>query len=614
MNKKQKKLLYRILTAVVLFAAAKIMGTWWQMAEILLLLSAYIVVGYDVIRSAVGGILRGQVFDENFLMVLATLGAWATGEYHEAVFVMIFYQIGDLFEKYAVGKSRNSISELMEICPETAYVLRDGERVEVGPEEVSIGEMIRVSPGEKIPLDGIVREGTASVDTSALTGESMPRDLQAGDRAISGTVNLTGVLTIEVTKEYSESTVSKILEMVEDAADHKARTENFITRFARVYTPLVVIAAVVLAFLPPLLTGQPFSGWIHRALIFLVISCPCALVISVPLGFFGGIGGASRHGILIKGSNYLETLAGVDTVVMDKTGTMTEGHFSVTEVYAETFDKEQLLKAAAYAECYSNHPISVSIKEAYGREILQETVTDVKEIAGLGITAKVAGRRVAVGNAQLMRQVNSTPMQTAGEGTIVHVAVEQQYAGYIRISDTIKEDADAAIKALHKVGIRKTVMLTGDREETARKVAGTLGIDEVRAELLPQDKVQCLEEILSDNQGRTAYVGDGINDAPVLARADVGIAMGALGADAAIEAADVVIMDDKPSQIAVAIRIARKTLKIVKQNIVFALGVKALVLVLGAMGYANMWMAVFADVGVSVIAILNSMRAMYLKK
>lgn len=614
MTKKLKKLLYRIIISIVLFAAAKVTGHWWPVTEVLLLMAAYITAGYDVIISAVGGILRGQVFDENFLMVLATFGAWATGEYQEAVFVMIFFQIGDLFEKYAVGKSRNSISELMEICPDVAYVLRNGNREEVDPEEVSIGDMIIVSPGEKIPLDGIVREGSASVDTAALTGESMPRDLKAGDPAVSGTMNLSGVLTIEVTKEFGESTVSKILEMVENAADNKAKTENFITRFARIYTPLVVICALLLAVLPPLFTGQPWAEWIHRALIFLVISCPCALVISVPLGFFGGIGGASRAGILIKGSNYLEALARVDTVVMDKTGTLTEGSFHVAEICAERFGEAQLLELTAHAEGYSNHPISKSIQESYGQSIDHSRVHDVEEIAGYGIVAFVDQCQVAVGNEKLMQKMGCEAAPVDADGTVVHVAVDGRYAGYIRITDRIKSDARDAVREMHAIGIRNTVMLTGDRQVTAETVAGELKIDEVRAELLPQDKVQCLEAIIGEAKNGVAYVGDGINDAPVLARADVGIAMGAMGADAAIEAADVVIMDDKPSQIATAVRIARKTMGIVKQNIIFALGIKGLVLVLGALGIANMWMAVFADVGVSVIAILNSMRALRLTK
>lgn len=610
MNRKQKKLLVRIIAAVVLFIAAKLIGLAWLPVEIALLLAAYVTAGYDVVWSALRGILRGQVFDENFLMVLATFGALATGEYQEAVFVMIFYQIGDLFEKYAVGKSRSSISELMEICPDTAFALRNGEKVEVDPEEVSVGEMIVVSPGEKIPLDGMIREGTASVDTAALTGESLPRTLREGDAAISGFVNLSGVLKIEVTKEFGESTVSKILELVENAADSKAKTENFITRFARVYTPAVVLAAVLLTLVPPLVTGQPFSEWLHRALIFLVISCPCALVISVPLGFFGGIGGASRAGILIKGSNYLEALSKVNTVVMDKTGTVTEGSFAVTKICPVDMSEETLLEWAAMAESYSSHPISVSIRNAYEGVVDLTRVSEVEEIAGHGIQARVDGHEVVAGNTKLMQRFGYLVDTVNDEGTIVYIAVDQRYAGYICINDRVKPDAEKAIEALHQVGVSRTVMLTGDRRPAAEKVASELGIDEVHAELLPADKVSCIENLIQEKQGCVAYMGDGINDAPVLARADVGIAMGAMGADAAIEAADIVIMDDHPSKVATAIRIARRTMVIVKENIVFALGIKAIVLIMGAFGVATMWEAVFADVGVSVIAILNSMRAL----
>ena len=613
MTKKQKKALLRILAAAVLFAAGLLIPARLSYVRLGVFIAAYLCVGIDVLREAVEHILHGQVFDENFLMGLATLGAWAIGEYPEAVSVMLFYQIGELFQSYAVGKSRRSIAELMDIRPDKATVVRAGAELVVDPETVAVGETVVVRPGEKIPLDGIVLEGSSSLNTAALTGESAPRDVEKGDSVVSGCINTNGVLRIRTTRAFGESTVSKILDLVENASSQKARTENFITRFARIYTPAVVGAAVLLAVLPPLFLGGGWSAWIRRALIFLVISCPCALVISVPLSFFGGIGGASRRGVLVKGSNYLEALARTDTVVFDKTGTLTKGTFQVTAVHPEKMPEKELLRIAAFAEGYSDHPISQSLKAAYKGELDPRRVERVNEIAGQGVSAMVDKRRVLVGNVKLMAANEvALPPEDDCRGTVIHVAVDGVYAGHILISDQLKEQSRGAVAALKREGVRRTVMLTGDSDAVAAKVAQQLGLDEYHAGLLPQDKVARVESMLAepDRQGRLAFVGDGINDAPVLARADVGIAMGALGSDAAIEAADIVLMNDDPADIALAMRIAKKTLTIVLKNIVFALGVKLLVLVLGALGAATMWEAVFADVGVSVIAILNAMRAM----
>jgi Cd2+/Zn2+-exporting ATPase len=581
--------------------------------ELPLALLAYAVIGLDVLWDAVRNILRGQVFDENFLMAIATVGAFFLGEYAEGVAVMLFYQVGELFQSYAVSKSRRSIAEAMDIRPDFANVLRDGVTTQVDPEEVAVGELIVVKPGERIPLDGVVTNGHSSLDTSALTGEAAPKDVAPGDSVISGCINQSGVLTIEVLREFSQSTVAKVLELVETASDKKSRSERFITRFARYYTPSVVSAAFLLAVLPPLLAGQPWTLWIERALTFLVISCPCALVISVPLSFFGGIGGASNIGVLVKGSNYLEQLAQAEQVVFDKTGTLTNGSFTVTEIHATEGDKQLLLTLAAHAESGSNHPIAASILSAYGQLVDSARIGGIEELPGSGIRAEIDGHTVLAGNAKLMAQQNIafTPVQTTG--TAVYVAVDGTYAGHILLVDLPKKDAKQAISDLKSTGIRQTVMLTGDSRAVGEQVAAELGLDRVYTELLPADKVDWVEKLMAENKGVLAFVGDGINDAPVLARADVGIAMGGLGSDAAIEAADVVIMTDEPSKIAAAIKISRKTLRIVKQNIVFALGVKGVVLLLGAIGMANMWGAVFADVGVSVLAILNAMRTLNVK-
>ncbi|HHX71543.1 MAG TPA: cadmium-translocating P-type ATPase [Clostridiales bacterium] len=581
--------------------------------ELPLALLSYAVIGLDVLWDAVQNILRGQVFDENFLMAIATVGAFFLGEYAEGVAVMLFYQVGELFQSYAVSKSRRSIAEAMDIRPDYANVLRDGVTTQVDPEEVAVGELIVVKPGERIPLDGVVTNGHSSLDTSALTGEAAPKDVAPGDSIISGCINQSGVLTIEVLREFSQSTVAKVLELVETASDKKSRSERFITRFARYYTPSVVSAAFLLAILPPLLAGQPWTLWIERALTFLVISCPCALVISVPLSFFGGIGGASNIGVLVKGSNYLEQLAQAEQVVFDKTGTLTKGSFTVTEIHATEGDKERLLTLAAHAESGSNHPIAASILSAYGQLVDSARIGGIEELPGFGIRAEIDGHTVLAGNAKLMAQQNIafTPVQTTG--TAVYVAVDGTYAGHILLVDLPKKDAKQAISDLKSTGIRQTVMLTGDSRAVGEQVAAELGLDRVCTELLPADKVDWVEKLMAENKGVLAFVGDGINDAPVLARADVGIAMGGLGSDAAIEAADVVIMTDEPSKIAAAIKISRKTLRIVKQNIVFALGVKGVVLLLGAIGMANMWGAVFADVGVSVLAILNAMRTLNVK-
>ena len=615
MSKKQKAMLTRILAGAALFAAAILIpADGWL--KLVLFLIPYLVVGHKVLWKAAVNIAHGQVFDENFLMCVATTGAFlsgalSTGDYMEGVAVMLFYQVGELFENYAVGRSRKSIAELMDIRPDIANVERDGAIEEVDPDEVSIGDVIVIQPGERVPLDGTVIEGASMLDTAALTGESVPRSVRAGDGVISGCINQSGVLRVKVEKEFGESTVSKILELVENSSSRKAEAEKFITKFARYYTPAVCLAALALAVIPSLVTGE-WMTWINRALLFLVVSCPCALVISIPLSFFGGIGGASKQGILIKGGNFLEALANVDTVVFDKTGTLTEGTFKVTQVRAEGMSEKELVEIAALAESYSTHPISRSILEYSGKESDLRRVAEVEEISGHGVKAKVDGRAVAVGNGRLMDAVGAKWPKCETAGTVVHVAVDGVYAGHIVISDTIKADARQAIEALRRMGVRRAVMLTGDNEAVGEYVSKELGLDDAYCSLLPGDKVDHVERMLKDSAGKgaLAFVGDGINDAPVLSRADIGIAMGALGSDAAIEAADVVLMNDRPARIATAISIARKTQAIVRQNIVFALGVKGLVLVLSAVGLANMWGAVFADVGVAVLAILNAMRAL----
>ncbi|MBC5733235.1 MULTISPECIES: heavy metal translocating P-type ATPase [Lawsonibacter] len=611
MSKKQKRTLSRILLSAALLAVAALLplNGWARLAVFLL---PYAVIGWDVLWRAVRNIARGQVFDENFLMALATVGAFCVGEYPEAVFVMLFYQVGELFQSYAVAQSRKSIASLMDIRPDYANIEQDGALIQVAPEEVAVGSAIVIKAGERIPLDGVVLEGSSTVDTAALTGESLPREVQSGDDVISGCVNLSGVLTVQVTRPFAESTVSKILDLVENSSSKKAKAEHFITKFARYYTPAVVLAAVALAFLPPLFTAISWTDSITRALNFLVVSCPCALVISVPLSFFGGIGGASRDGILVKGGNYLEVLARAEIVVFDKTGTLTKGVFNVTAIHPDDIPEARLLELAALAECYSDHPISRSLKEAYGKDIDASRVSGVEELSGRGVKAVVDGRPVCAGNDKLMEELGVKWHPCHRVGTTVHVAVDGIYAGHIVISDEVKEDAKAAVAALKALGVRKTVMLTGDAKAVGEAVAADLGLDEVHTQLLPADKVDRVESLLKQvsSKGALAFVGDGINDAPVLSRADIGIAMGGLGSDAAIEAADVVLMDDKPSKLSDAISIARRTLSIVRQNIFFALAVKALVLVLSAVGLATMWEAVFADVGVSVIAILNAMRAL----
>ena len=611
MSKKQKRMLARLVAAAVLFAAALPLPlTGWP--RLGLFLVPYAIVGWDVLWRAVRNIAHGQVFDENFLMALATIGALATGEYPEAVFVMLFYQVGELFQSYAVDQSRKSITALMDIRPDYANMEVDGQLQQVDPEDVAVGDTIVIKPGERIPLDGVVLEGSTTVDTAALTGESLPREAGPGDDVISGCVNLSGLLRVQVTRPFEESTVSKILDLVENASGRKAKAEHFITKFARYYTPIVVLAAVVLAFLPPLFTSIQWVESIHRALNFLVVSCPCALVISVPLSFFGGIGGASRDGILVKGGNYLEVLARTEIVVFDKTGTLTQGVFNVTAIHPDDCSEGQLLELAALAESWSDHPISRSLKEAYGKELDSARVSEAEELSGRGVRAVVDGHTVCAGNDKLMEDIGVSWHPCHRVGTTVHVAADGVYLGHIVISDQVKPDAKEAIAALKAQGVRKTVMLTGDAREVGEDVAGRLGLDEVHTQLLPADKVEQVETLLKQvsSKGALAFVGDGINDAPVLSRADVGIAMGGLGSDAAIEAADIVLMDDKPSKIAHAIAIARRTLAIVRQNIVFALAVKLLVLVLSAAGWASMWAAVFADVGVSVIAILNAMRCL----
>ena len=618
MTKKQKKMLYRIIVTFLLFAVLMVcehtgrMDGWNKIVLFVIYLVPYLVIGYDIVYKAARNISHGQVFDENFLMMIATFGAFGVGEYSEAVAVMLFYQVGELFQGYAVGKSRQSISDMMDICPEYANIEEDGVLKQVDPDDVEVGSIIVVKPGERIPLDGIVVEGESLIDTAALTGESVPRSAKAGDEIISGCVNGSGTLKVKTTKEFDDSTVAKILELVENASSKKAKVENFITRFAKYYTPVVTIGAVILAILPPLILGGGWAEWIQRACIFLVISCPCALVISVPLGFFGGIGAASKIGVLVKGSNYLEAVAEMTTIVFDKTGTLTKGEFKVTDVITENSSKEELIELAALGEGYSNHPIANSIREAYGKELDLNRVTNTEEIAGHGIKAVIDGKTVLLGNEKLMKSESIFYTSCKSMGTVVYVACNGVFEGAVVISDTIKDGAKEAIRDMKQVGVRHTVMLTGDRREAAETVAQTLGIDEVHAELLPGGKVEQVEALLKaeKEKERLAFVGDGINDAPVLTRADIGIAMGSMGSDAAIEAADIVLMDDDVTKIASVVRIARKTLRIVKQNIVFALAIKALVLILGALGMANMWEAVFADVGVSVIAILNSMRTL----
>ncbi len=623
MNKKQKKMLTRIVIAAAMLIVLHFLPVT-GLVRLALYLVAYLVIGYDILCKAWKGILNGRVFDENFLMAVATVGAFAlaiyekSGEYTEAISVMLFYQIGELFQSYAVGKSRKNISALMDIRPDYANIERDGKLEKVDPDEVEIGSTIIVQPGEKVPIDGVVLTGASSLNTSALTGESLPRDVKAGDEIISGCINMTGVLTIRTTKEFGESTVSKILELVEDSSSHKSRSEDFISKFARVYTPAVCYGALALAVLPPLVRllfmGQAaqWGEWIYRALTFLVISCPCALVISIPLSFFAGIGGASKEGVLIKGSNYLETLSEVKTVVFDKTGTLTQGVFEVTGVHHNKMEEERLLEYAALAECASSHPISKSLQKAYGREIDRDRVSDIQELSGKGIRAKVDGHDVAVGNTKLMAALGVEYRDCHRVGTIIHMAIDGEYAGHIVISDVVKPNSKAAIAALKRAGVEKTVMLTGDAKRVADQVASELGIDRVCSELLPADKVKKVEELLAEKGGKAklAFVGDGINDAPVLTRADIGIAMGAMGSDAAIEAADVVLMDDDPMKIAKAIKISRKCIGIVYQNIIFALVVKFGCLALGAFGIANMWAAIFADVGVMILAVLNAIRAL----
>ena len=620
-TKKQKKVLVRIIIAAVLVIALQFIPVKGYVRFGLYMIP-YLVIGYDILKKAGKGILNRQIFDENFLMAVATIGAIALGDYKEGTAVMLFYQIGELFQSYAVGKSRRNISELMDIRPDYANVEKDGELEQVDPDEIEIGTVIVVQPGEKVPIDGVVVEGTSSLNTSALTGESVPREVSVDDEIISGCINMTGLLKIRTTKEFGESTVSKILELVENASSRKSRSENFISKFAKIYTPAVCYGALALAILPPIVRmafmglAPEWGDWVYRALTFLVISCPCALVISIPLSFFAGIGGASREGVLVKGSSFLETLSQTKIVVFDKTGTMTKGVFEVNGIHHSPYKDEELLEYAALAESYSTHPISKSLQRAYGKPIDKNRVSDVEEIGGHGLTAKVDGKVVAAGNAKLMKKLGIEYHDCSHVGTIVHVAIDGKYAGHILISDVIKEHAAEAIAALKKSGIEKTVMLTGDAKNVADHVAAQLGIDEVCSELLPGDKVEKVEELLTkkSEKDKLAFVGDGINDAPVLSRADIGIAMGALGSDAAIEAADIVLMDDDPLKISKAIRISRKCIRIVYENIYFAIGIKVICLVLGALGIANMWFAIFADVGVMILAVLNAIRTLFVKK
>ena len=626
MNRKQKKMLIRIALAALLLGAVKLfkIGGW---AGIALYAASYITIGYDILRKAFRGIINHQVFDENFLMAVATVGAIAlaiyekTGDFAEAVSVMLFYQIGELFQSYAVGKSRRNIAALMDIRPDYANIERDGKLEQVDPDQIPAGSVIVVQPGEKVPIDGQVIEGDSSLDTAALTGESRPRDVKAGDDIISGCINLTGVLKVRTTKAFGESTVSKILELMENSSSHKSRSENFISRFARAYTPAVCCSALALAILPPvinLMMGMPggWEIWVYRALTFLVISCPCALVISIPLSFFAGLGGASKEGVLIKGSNYLEALSQTSIVVFDKTGTLTRGVFEVSGIHHNTIPEEKLIELAALAECASSHPISKSLQRAYGREIERDRVTGIQEISGSGVIARVDGAEVAAGNGKLMKRMGVDYIDCHSSGTIIHIAIDGKYAGHVVISDVEKPTSRAAIAELKKIGVKKTVMLTGDIGRVAEYMAKKLGVDQYRSDLLPADKVAEVEKLLAETgrKGKLAFVGDGINDAPVLSRADIGIAMGAMGSDAAIEAADIVLMDDDPMKISKAIKISRKCIGIVYQNIAFALGVKALCLILGALGIANMWAAIFADVGVMVLAVLNAIRALYVHK
>ena len=626
MNRKQKKMLIRIAIAALLLGAVKLfkIGGW---AGIALYAASYITIGYDILRKAFRGIINHQVFDENFLMAVATVGAIAlaiyekTGDFAEAVSVMLFYQIGELFQSYAVGKSRRNIAALMDIRPDYANIERDGSLEQVDPDQIPVGSVIVVQPGEKVPIDGEVIEGDSSLDTAALTGESRPRDVKAGDDIISGCINLTGVLKVRTTKAFGESTVSKILELMENSSSHKSRSENFISRFARAYTPAVCCSALALAILPPvinLMMGMPggWEIWVYRALTFLVISCPCALVISIPLSFFAGLGGASKEGVLIKGSNYLEALSQTSIVVFDKTGTLTRGVFEVSGIHHNTIPEEKLIELAALAECASSHPISKSLQKAYGKEIERDRVTGIQEISGSGVIARVDGAEVAAGNGKLMKRMGVDYMDCHSSGTIIHIAIDGKYAGHVVISDVEKPTSRAAIAELKKIGVKKTVMLTGDIGRVAEYMAKKLGVDQYRSDLLPADKVAEVEKLLAETgrKGKLAFVGDGINDAPVLSRADIGIAMGAMGSDAAIEAADIVLMDDDPMKISKAIKISRKCIGIVYQNIAFALGVKALCLILGALGIANMWAAIFADVGVMVLAVLNAIRALYVHK
>lgn len=619
MNKKQKKMLIRIIIAAVLIVVFSLLPAEGYLRFVLFMIP-YLVIGYDILKKAFKGILNKQVFDENFLMAVATVGAILLGDYSEGVAVMLFYQIGELFQSYAVGKSRRNISELMDIRPDYANIEKDGTLEQVDPDEVEIGTIIVVQPGEKVPIDGVITEGTSTLNTSALTGESLPRDAKAGDEVISGCINMTGLLKIRTTKEFGESTVSKILELVENSSSRKSKSENFISKFAKYYTPAVCYGALALAFIPPivlLIMGKSamWGDWIYRALTFLVISCPCALVISIPLSFFAGIGGASNQGILVKGSNYLETLAQTKYVVFDKTGTMTQGVFEVSGIHHNKMPDEKLLEYAALAECSSSHPISKSLQKAYGKPIDRNRVTDIEEISGNGVIANVDGISVAAGNTKLMNRLGIAYQDCHHVGTVVHMAIDGKYAGHILISDIIKPHAKEAIAELKKAGISKTVMLTGDSKRVADQVAGELGIQEVYSELLPADKVSRVEELLNQKseKDKLAFVGDGINDAPVLSRADIGIAMGALGSDAAIEAADIVLMDDDPLKISKAIKIARKCIRIVYENIYFAIGIKILCLILGALGIANMWVAIFADVGVMILAVLNAIRTLFVK-